>query len=312
MPFLSLHYVLVLSGSIFLLSPGKRTESEGYRSVIRYEDEFIAAGSNGRIDRISLSGKIMRSEIFPGLNFNCVISDNKTVIAAGDNGTILISSDDGLFRKVDSGTGENINSLTLFNTIIIAGADRGEIISGDTGGVFGKTNLPVKGNIVSVSARRSDCYGVTDEGEIIHSADAINWDILDFNQLYSGFYQPCYFIRVLATDDRIAVAGIRNDGSPVLMFSSQGKVWTERKLSYTDDHGMSGFLSDSPGDIFYDSSDDQFFLACRKGKLMKLTSCSQCNELAVITDNDLTGVAGDENTLIIVGSDFFIKAVNLK
>jgi hypothetical protein len=312
MPVLSLQYVLVLLVNTLLLSPGERIKSEGYRAVISYEDEFIAAGSNGRIDWISLSGKIMRSEKFPGENFNCVLSDNKIVIAAGDNGTILISSDDGVFRKVDSGTGENINSLTLFNTIIIAGADRGEIISGDAAGFFVKTHLPVRGNIVSVSARGSDCYGVTDEGEIIHSSDAINWEILDFNQLYSGFYQPCHFTRVLATDDRIAVAGIRNDGSPVLMFSSQGKVWTERKLYYTDNQGMSGFLSVSPGDIFYDSSDDQFFLACRNGKLMKLTSCSQCNELAAITENDLTGISGNKNTLMIVGGAFFIKAMNLK
>lgn len=309
---LYLRYVFVLLGGMILLSPGKRVGSEGYRTIIRYEDEFIAAGTGGRIDHISVSGKLLKSEEFPGESFNCMLSDDEMIVAAGDNGTILIAHEDGIFRIVESYTDKNINSLTYFNNTIIAGCDQGEILSGDARGFFGKTHLEVKGNIISVSAGKNDCYGVTDEGEIIHSSDAISWDILDFNEYYSGFYKPCHFTRVLVTEDRIAIAGIRNDGSPVLMFSSGGKVWTERKLNYTDEQGMEGFLPDSPFDMFYDQSEEQLFLVFGKGKLMKLTSCSHCNDLAVLTAEDLTGISGNENTLMVVGCNFFIKALNIR
>jgi hypothetical protein len=290
----------------------ERVKTDGYRTIIKYEDGFLAAGSGGRIDRISISGKILKSEKFPGEDFNCIISDNQTLIAGGDRGTIMISSDKGMFRKTDSSTDKNINSLTLFNGTIIAATDGGEIIAGDGRGFFRKYHLALKGNIVSVSARRTDCYGVTDKGEIIHSVDGINWEIFDFNKIYSGFYRPCYFSKVLVTENRIAVAGVSNDGSPVLMFSNQGNVWTERTLIYTDDQGIKGFLLDFPNDIFYDDSEDQYFLACNNGKLMKLPSCSQCNIMEVLSDIDLTGISCNENAMMIIGENYYIKTVILR
>ena len=191
--------------------------------------------------------------------------------------------------------------------MIIAGNDDGEILSGNEKEGFRKIRPGLKGNIVSVSARLSDCYGATDEGEIIHTTDGINWDIFDFNQVYSGFYKPCYFTRILVTENRIATAGIRNDGLPVLMFSNQGKVWTERTLNFTDDQGMMNFLTDLPNDIFYDNLRDQFILVCDKGKLMKIPSCSHCNKQVILSEEDLTGISGNEDILIIVGENYCIK-----
>jgi hypothetical protein len=289
----------------------KNVKSEGYRAIIRYENGFIAAGSDGRIDWISASAKIIKSEKISGENFNCLLSDDNAIVAAGDNGTILISSEMGVFRKIESGTNMNINSLALLHHTIIAGADQGEIISGDIKGFFRKIHLDLKGNIVSVSARTSDCFGVTDEGEIIHSTDGIYWDILDFNQAYSGFYKPCHFNKILATENQIAVAGIRNDGSPVFMFSSQGNVWTEKPLIYNDEQGMPGLLEDSPNDMYYDNTGNQFFLVCCNGKLLKLPSCSQCNKLAVISADDLEGISCNEDTVMIVGENFLVRTLKL-
>lgn len=305
-----LQVITVLLGGIFLSIPVNGNITEGYRTVIRYGDEFIAAGSGGQIDWISVSGRKTRSEIFPEESFNCLLEYNQMVIAAGERGSILISKGKGIFRKVESGTARNINSLAVFNGIIIAGADQGEIITGDVIGAFKKNKLDLKGNIVSVTSRISDCYGVTDKGEIIHSADGIKWSITDFNKVYAGYYKPCYFTKVLVTENRIAVTGVNNDGSPVLMFSSQGSVWTERPLNYTDDQGMAGYLADTPNDIIYDDMGDQFFLACSRGKLMKLPSCSQCNRLAVLSGEDLEGMSNIGNNLMIVGGNFIIRSVN--
>lgn len=290
----------------------KRTFSKGYKAITRYEDGFIATGSDGRIDRITASGAIINSQKFPGETFNSILADDKTVIVAGDRGTILSSSEKGIFSKIESDTKENINSLALFRGKIIAGSDHGEIISGDEKGHFKKIRLALKGNIVSVSARNSQCYGVTNEGEIIHSVDGITWDITDFNKVYSGYYKPCYFTKVLVTENRVAIAGSNNDGSPALMFSNQGKVWTERPLNYTDEEGEKGFLTEIPCDIMYDELRDYFYLACNKGKLMQLPSCAQCNKLASVSIEDLEAISSDDNIMMIVGGNFLIKTVGLK
>jgi|WetSurMetagenome_2_1015567.scaffolds.fasta_scaffold04791_1 hypothetical protein len=314
--------ILTVNGKAFLADSeshfpsssfqGNRKNYNGYNAVARYKDGFVAAGADGRIDMITISGVITKSVKFPGEKFNCIISNDKFIIAAGDRGTLLAADETGLFRHIESNTGENINGLAVFRGIIVGVTDHGEIISGDGKGSFKKSRLPLKGNIVSVSSRESDCYGVTDEGEIIRTADGIKWDIIDFNKVYSGYYKTSYFTKVLVTDNRIAIAGIHNDGSPVLLLSTQGNVWTERPLIYTDDQGYKVILEDSPNDIIYNDSEDLFYLVCNKGKVMQLPSCNHCNKVVVISTEDIEGIAFNDKIMVIVGGNFLIKVVSLK
>lgn len=307
-----LRAVFVLSGSLIPASPAKFPVPEGYIAVTGYQDGFIAAGSGGRIDRISLSGVVSKTEIFKGEDFNCIYSSDRMIIAAGNNGTIMISPDGGEFRKIDSGTGRNINSVASFKGKIIAGADEGEIILADEKEAGRKIKLAVKGNIVSLSAGASVCYGVTDKGEIIHSADCFNWDIVDFNQVYSGYYKECSFRKVVLSETSILIAGVRIDGIPILLFSGYGNVWSEKNLFYTGDDGEPGVLEDTPNDVIYDGPEDQFFLACANGKLMKLNSCPQCNKMTVLSREDLTGISSNGNTILVVGDNYFIQSIVIR
>jgi len=286
-------------------------KQNGYNSVISYKNGFIAAGSDGRIDRISVSGKISKSLTFQGEEFNCLYSDDELIIAAGDKGILRISGDGEIFRKIEIGSVRNINSLTIYNGTIIGGADQGIIIKGDSGGSFSEMKLELRGNIVSVSSGLTECYGVTDQGEIIHSKDGVHWDIFDFNKVYTGYYRPCSFTSVLVTQNRISVAGKQDDGSPVVAFSSQGNVWTERILSYTDDNGFREFLTEIPASIIYDEPSDQYILACSNGTLLLLPSCSQCNKVTKVSGKDLKGLSFSGDKMLVVGDDFFIRVMNI-
>lgn len=289
-----------------------RTRSEGYRAVIRHKEGFLAAGSGGRIDWISVSGKITQSEDVPGEVFNCILLFDQSVYIAGERGTMLLLSEDGTVHKIPSGTRKNINALVAFNGTMIAGADAGTLLVRDLNGLFHEVDLPLKGNIVSLSTRTSDCFGVTDEGEIIHSTDGMSWDIFDFNHSYSGFYDTCYFTKILAAENRIVVAGVNKESLPVMYYSRLGGVWTERDLDYTDDQSRPGFLTDVPNDIYYDDQQDQTFLVCNDGKLILLPSCSQCNRLKITSSNNLEGIACNENTILIVGENYFVKTMDLR
>jgi hypothetical protein len=282
----------------------------GYKAVINCDDGFVAAGSGGRIDWITVSGKIIKSETIGLDNFNCLITQNNDLIVAGEHGAMFISSEKGTFRKMNSGTDKNINAIARFKGQIIAGTDDGEILSDDGEGSFSKISLAVKGNIVSLSSRNGDCFGVTDQGEILHTTDGANWDVFDFNKVYQGFYKSCAFTSILATEKDIVIAGVYEDGSPVFMTSTLGNVWSERPLVYKDQQGIEELLTDRPTGIFYDDSHDLFYLVCNGGKLMKLPSCSHCNELAEITAINLSGISGTNEMLMIVGDGFFTKPIN--
>ncbi|MFA5328079.1 MAG: hypothetical protein WC384_09830 [Prolixibacteraceae bacterium] len=306
---------LVLDGSTnskntFDLRTADKTILDGYTDVAKYEDGFIAVGSNGQIDRISKTGEINKYHSTVGAKFKCVLTHDKQIIAAGDNGDMLISYGSEKFEKINSGTDGNINSLTWFDNKVIAGADGGEILIGNNIGEFKSIQLNLKGDVVSVSANAVFCFGVTNAGEIIHTTDGENWNVFDFNQEYKGFYKTCYFTSVLVTERNIAVTGIKDDGLPVFMLSNKGKVWSERDLSYKDEQGIKDYLKDLPNDIFYDGLYQQYYLACENGKLLVLPTCSHCNELAEFPEVNLAGISGINEMLMIVGEGFFVKPIS--
>lgn len=323
--------ILLLLGSILLLYPLECSSSlfgldgsinsasssdvrtadniilDGYTEVTNYEDGFIAVGSNGQIDLISKTGGINNYHGILGAKLNSVLTHDKQIIVAGDYGNILISYGSEKFEKINSGTDGNINSLTWFDNKVVAAADGGEIAVGNESGLFKTTQLDLKGEIVSISANTTDCYGVTDKGEIIHSRYGISWSVFDFNKTYEGFYKTCQFTKVLATEKQISIIGKQDDGMPVMFYSNRGTVWTQRNLVYADENGVSSLLNDNINDIYYDVAKDQFILICNHGKMMTIPSCSHCNKLFEVSSANLKSIAGNENSLIVVGENGYLK-----
>jgi hypothetical protein len=286
-----------------------KSNLSGYEAILSYQRGFLAAGSDGRIDWISESGIVEQTTKPQSASINALLSVGNKVLAAGNKGVLLFSSDNGAFKLLESGTNQTINALTYFKKNIIAGADQGLVLVGSLGEPLSPCQLALKGNVVSVSSNESVCFGVTDQGEIIHTTDGLNWTIFDYNDFYFGYYKPSYFTSVLVTDKQIAVAGIKEDGMPVLLFSAQGNVWTDRALAYIDDEGISIFSKDIPLTIYYDVIEDQFVLACTNGTLQFVPACSHCNKVVHYSTEALTGIASNEHTWMIVGTSYFIKAI---
>lgn len=293
--------------STFVFEAEKQNLQCDYTTVITAKNGFVAANQLGRIDWISGKGEITQSDSISGHKLNCLLLIDKSLIAAGDKGAIWRSTESGAFKKINTETESNINSLVLFNGKVIAAADHGELIIGSVNGSFETIQLDLKGDIVSISANATDCYGVTDQGEIIQSKDGNNWNVLDFNKAYKGFYKACQFTKVLAIEKQISIIGKQDDGLPVMFYSNRGTVWTQRDLTYSDEHGASTLLNDSLSDLFYDEASDQFLLITSHGKLMTIPSCSHCNKLYEVGSVNLKSITGNENTLIVVGDNAYLE-----
>lgn len=284
-------------------------DKKDYRDIVIYNGKFLAVGSDGRVDYINNSGNSIPAGNKYKENLNCIVSDDQTLIAAGDKGTILFSSDGKLFTKIESGTVRNINGISFKNELFIAGADKGTILVSKNGKSWNIIHLEVKGNIVSVMANDSFFFGITDSGEIFRSDDGLNWEIKDYNKEYSGYNKSCIFKKVLAVKNRIVIIGRHDDGSPAVLFSSLGNIWTERSLNYKDDHGAIRFLTNEPNDITYDPVRDQFILACDNGEIFSLPSCTKCNVSVTISTNDIRAIICTPDLLLSVGEDLFINII---
>jgi hypothetical protein len=271
-----------------------------YRAVAGCEDGFVAARSDGRIDKISPSGEVLLSTILSDVALNGLLFCDSTLWVAGDGGVLILVPEGEEPQRVESGTRANIRSLALYKGRVVAGADGGVVLTGEESG-FEVTRLALRGNIVSVSAGARGCYGVTDRGEIIRSEDLETWEITDFNALYAGYYPPRGFTAVCVTDHQVAVAG-DSDERAVLSLSTDGRVWAERSLDYTDPQGMPAMLSETPRAIIYEAEWDRFLLACDDGVVMSVPACSHCNALFQMpTRSNLTALAGSGGRVLAVG-----------
>lgn len=291
---------------------GTGPAEEGYTAVVSYGDGFLAAGTDGRIDRISSSGEVLHSAAHPGERIHCLLVSDRSVIAAGTSGLMLVSADGRTFGKIDSGSEADISAVAELNGQVIAATGSGQLLIGDLEGMRAMVRPDVKGRLVSLSATEMECYGVTDEGEILRSTDGINWTIFDFNAVYAGYYPYCHFTDVACTRGRVAVTGRTADGSPVLLHSGRGNVWTMSTLDYSDDGGRPGTLAEVPNAIYYDRPQDRFILACNGGFLMTIPSCAHCNRLVVLTNENLMAVSGNEQTLVAVGNNYFIETITIQ
>jgi len=296
-----------------LKTQGNTEDRIGYRNIICYKDIFLAVGAEGRIDLIDDLGKVS-GKLITAYNddLNCVIGDNKIIIAVGDNGTILVSSDGQHFEKAESGIRDNIYSINWLNGYFIAAADKGNLLVSRNGRTWSNIRLQLKGNIRSLSANISSCFGVTDSGEILKSNDGLNWSVIDYNKEYSGYNKPCIFNKILLIPNRLVIAGKHSDGTPAVLFSTIGNVWTERHLFYDDDHGMPQMLTSIPNDITYDATGDQFFIGCDNGEILSLPSCSKCNEYVKISDSDLYGIICTGRSLVTVGEGYAVNILNIR
>jgi len=284
-------------------------ESKGYKDIVLFRNQFIVVGTDGRIDCISKSG-----EKVPVINsckckLNCAFSNDEILLVAGDHGTILYSSDGKSFYREESGTDKNINGITFRNGLILACANNGIILSSKDGKLWSIVKTSAKGNIMSISANNSFFMGVTDAGEIIKSSDGTNWEIKDYNKEYDGYNKFSKFKKIITNQNSIIIIGTHDDGSPSILFSSLGNVWTERIPVYRDNHDMMCCLTQKPNAITYDPVGDQFILACDGGELFTLPTCSKCNEFKKISEIDLNAIICVDYYLVIVGNEysFFIQ-----
>ena len=285
--------------------------SNAYRDITHFKDKFIAVGTNGRVDGISQSGEIMRFKCVCQENLNSAYSNDEIFLAVGDHGIILYSTNGTSFSRAVSGTGKNIFGITYKNGLFVVGADSGTILISNTGVSWKSIPTAIRGNILSISANSSCFFGVTDLGEIIKSYDGIQWDIQDYNREYAGYSQYSIFRKILASPNSITIIGIHKDGSPSIVYSSRGNVWTERPPIYQDDQGVVQGLTNTPNGIAYDPERDQFVVACDNGELLALPPCSKCNKWAKISEKNLQAVCYFDNCILIVGEEFsvFIQRV---
>ena len=167
----------------------------------------------------------------------------------------------------------------------------------------------LKGILCHYPRGNSFIIGVTDIGEIIKSMNGTEWVVKNYNKEYAGYNEPAKFKKIIASQNNIVIIGTHDDGSPSILFSVLGNVWSERIPIYHDEKGTICYLASKPNGITYDPLMDEFIIACDNGELLSLPSCEKCNKYIKISANNFNAVLCVDDRLVMVGDDytFFIR-----
>lgn len=296
---------------LFLLQPpvdNVDSPARGYTDIVAYGNGFVAVGAGGQCHQLSAQGVLQKDISVPDFRFVAAAAGNHGVLAATATGQMVQLRPDGTVKQIDALAGKSIQSLVWFNRIVIVGSDGGQLFVGSENNNFESVRLAVKGDIIALSANAGSCYGVTNRGEIISTVDGIHWKIFDFDREYKGFYKPVRFTAVVVSAMGIALAGVNEEGLPVFYHSAKGQVWTETRLLYMDENGTSQSLSATPNDIYFDTQNQIYYLACTEGNLMLLPSCHQCNQLIKLPSTSLRAVSGNTKSILIAGTNAFLQS----
>lgn len=117
------------------------------------------------------------------------------------------------------------------------------------------------------------------------------WEPISFNENYRGYYPPCTFTAIAATDMDFVAAGMGEDGLPYVYRSVMGGVWESANLMAGSP--LNGFVraTGKVNQILYESASRQVFLLCANGELVTMPDCPKCVRVRKVTDCAL--VAGE-------------------
>lgn len=278
----------------------KSYAAESYTGIAAYGDDFVAVSITGRVDRITADGMVTTSVPVSTASLLCITSAEKNIYVGGEKGLILKSSDGITYTPMNSGVESAITTLACYKGKVVANGADGQLLVCEDGEDFVMADVSFVGQVTSLCASLSQCFGVTSAGEILSSKNGTDWSVMYFNNYYNGYYAPCSFTSVSIGTNRIAVVGLENHGKPVLYFSSNGKVWSERELNYETSQNDYLFLEDTPCHIDYQADQDQFIILCDNGTVMTVPPCSHCNKLlSVPVSHPKTSASKDGLTLLV-------------
>lgn len=284
------------------------TSLRGYADVVVYENGYVAVGEDGQLHQLSAQGSLQKKFSVPDLSLVTAVSSSKGVMAASTSGRIIHLGSDGTLKRIDALEGKAIGCLAWFNALLLVGTTDGKLYCGSEDIDFQEINLSLKGIITALSANSDRCYGVTNRGEIISTQNGKTWKVFDFDKEYKGYYKSVQFTAVLVSEKGIAVAGINEEGHPVFYHSAKGQVWIETPLSYSNHEGAMHSLEATPNDIYFDSENQTYYLACTEGYLMILPSCNQCHQLIKLPTTSLRAVSGNSQSILVAGTNAFLQS----
>lgn len=168
-----------------------------------------------------------------------------------------------------------------------------------------EVRLPEGFDYIDFACLGERCYALDSSSRILRLDDNLRAELLDFNELYSGYYGQVKLTALAVSPDAVCVAGLEKEsGRPVAFVSEKGSVWSRRELDYSLG-GSRYMLENQVLSACYSEARDAFVLGCAAGVIFYLPACSHCNYPEYTRSGDVRGIAFNGEHYIAVGEEIY-------
>ena len=285
----------------------------GYRDADAVGDGFVAVGTGGRIDFISIEGEVVSRESGTKEDLRCVYAETPNVVVSGAKGTLLVSNDAAeTFSALDVGTKADLNAAVAYKDTLYAAGEGGVIYREGNGG-WEAMQMETGNEFISLVSTNYCIAAITKETDICISTDGQNWEYQNFNEEYDGLYPRYVFTRAVGAGGTFFVLGYEeeNPNLPLIMFTETGEVYMPKSMAKVNNEYFSEEMNIQIHDISFVI--DQIVGVMDDGRVLAITDCTECNEEKKLEeDNDLWATAAQEKGVLLCGADFYSRVMDSK
>ncbi len=282
----------------------------GYVAAAPSEDGFLACGTGGRLDFISIDGQVENRQTGTTENLRDVYVDGDHVAVCGDKGTLLLSRDGGnRFEAMDLNTEETFYAVAAFADTIFVAGQKGVVYRENNGG-WEAVQMQTEHDMIDLVATNYCVAAISAETDVCISMDGLNWNYQDFNDYYEGLYPPYVFTRAIAAGETLFVLGYLEEtpNLPLIMYTVEGDVWMQKSMMEINGEPLEAVDNLRIHDISFNI--DQIVGVLDEGRVLSITECVTCNEMKTLEGaKGLWATAAQEEGVLLCGEDFFCKVM---
>ncbi|MBE6933426.1 MAG: rhodanese-like domain-containing protein [Ruminococcaceae bacterium] len=295
------------------ITPPAEEFREGYLSAAALGIDFVACGTDGRLDIITPEGEVKPLDPGTAETLTNVFVDGNVMLVSGTNGTLLLSEDGGSsFEPLELNADNDLNGAVLYQNAVYAAGEGGIIFRQNPGG-WEPIQMDSENEIISLVATNYCVAAVTAESDVYFSPDGMNWDQYNFNEFYHGLYPSYVFIKAVGAGGTVFVLGYHeeNPNTPVIMYTEMGEVWMSKELSEVNGAPLDPEQDMQVNDICFNT--DQIVGVMNGGRILNITDCVVCNEEKDLeVQNDLWATAATQEGVLVCGADFYYRVLDSK
>ena len=298
-------------------APAEPADPMGYVSAAPYAEGYVACGTGGRMDSISVDGVVTSMDTGTTEDLHCVYANGDDVVACGNGGTVIRSTDGGkTFSAIGPDSDSTIFSVTMHNDTLYAAAEGGVLYRLNDGD-WETIRTETKHDLVSVVSTSHGVAAISAETDVCFLQDGEEWQFENFNEVFDGLYPAYTFTKLVSGGESFFVLGheVDNPAYPLVMYTTftdmNGDVWMQKEMMKLDGEYVSPEMEIPLNDICFCA--DQIVGAMDGGKALALTECVECNETKTVEGaGDLWAAASRDDSVLLCGEDFFVQVMESK